>query len=496
MRDDRRSDRRSVDNAVEGAVAASTEWESASLQLRSAALRYVADRLDSATHALVPIARSETHLDRARLESELQRTTGQLRFLADHILTGRHLRITMDIRDGGVIDIRRTMVPVGPVAVFAASNFPFAFSVAGGDTASALAAGCTVVVKTHPGHPMLSAAVFDVVSDALVAAGAPEGTIEAVGGFDAGVALVAHPLIRAGAFTGSTAGGRALFDVAARRAVPIPFYGELGSINPVFVSRGAAAHRADAIAAGFAESYTRGSGQFCTKPGIIVVPAGFDLPRRIADHVASVTVGPLLTAAIRERFDESEERLLHEGAFETLVAGPGTIAAPAPALFHADAARALSRPDLLVEERFGPSAIVVEYGDDRELAELTNVVSGTLTATIHAEPDEDVRDLLERLRARAGRLIWNDWPTGVTVSHAMQHGGPYPSSTSPTSTSVGSAAIERFLRPVSYQSFPQSALPLELRNTNSAQLERSVNGHVSTAEVELSTPSSSEEPHQ
>jgi NADP-dependent aldehyde dehydrogenase len=351
-------------------------------------------------------------------------------------------------------------VPIGPVLVFAAGNFPFAFSVAGGDTSSALAAGCPVVLKAHPGHPALSEATAGVVLTALRSVGAPAGVFALIHGDEAGRAAIVDPRVAAGAFTGSITGGRALFDLAVSRPVPIPFFGELGSVNPVFVTRAAASRRPDTIAAGFVDSFTLGAGQFCTKPGVLLVPSDSRIPRLLADHAAH-PAQPLLNSRIQAGFRRSLTRLREHSQVRPLVSTPdGPDGEPGPVLLTTPLSAVLASPDVLLEECFGPAAIVVTYDDEQQLLQVAEQMPGQLTATIFGEIDDDIAPVLvEVATERSGRVLWNQWPTGVSVTHAQQHGGPYPATTAPATTSVGTAAISRFLRPVAYQGLPHALLP-------------------------------------
>ncbi len=448
-------------------------------EVRAAALRAVADALDGAAGELVPIAHRETNLPESpRLHAELERTTFQLRLLAEAVVDGGYLDVTIDSPDtcwpaGGRPDLRRMQVPLGPVAVFAASNFPFAFSVAGGDTAAALAVGCPVVVKAHPGHRLLSDRVAAVVSGALASAGVPAGAFGVLHGLEEGRALVLDPRIRAGAFTGSLAGGRALFDLAASR--PIPFYAEMGSVNPVFVTAAAAEERAEGIAQGYVASFTLGAGQFCTKPGLVFVPAAS--ADAFESHVAAALAGhvaaPLLNSDIATRYAADRDALRSHPAVRELVPGGDT----APTLLGCDAADLLAAPGELLTECFGPTSVVVRYSSADELLACARAFTGELTATVHGTtPDHEVSTLMAVLSERAGRVLWNGWPTGVSVTYAMQHGGPYPATTEPGHTSVGTASLRRFLRPVVYQNMPQALLPEALRDGNPLGVPRRMNG--------------------
>ncbi|GAA4619318.1 aldehyde dehydrogenase (NADP(+)) [Actinoallomurus liliacearum] len=438
--------------AALGVAAAKAARPLAELPLpdRAALLEAVADALEAAADELVPLADAETALGATRLSGEVERTTGQLRLLAGE---ARGEGFQQDVAEPGFV---RALLPIGPVAVYAASNFPFAFSVAGGDTASAWAAGCPVIVKAHPGHPRTSARTAEIVTEALAKAGAPEGTFAIVHGFDAGMALINDPNIRAAGFTGSVRGGRALFDAAASRPDPIPFYGELGSINPVFVTEAAVAARGEEIARGYVGSFTLGSGQFCTKPGLLFLPAGHGLEPVLSAAVAAVAAPALLTPQITDGFRTGVERLA--GATRTVAEGAGAH------LFAVSAEEFAARPEL-TEECFGPASVIVEYSSEEELRAAVAAVPGSLTATVHAEPSDAglARGLVAELARHVGRIVYNGWPTGVAVNRSMQHGGPWPATTAPLHTSVGTAAIRRFQVPVAFQGLPDDLLPPTVR---------------------------------
>jgi NADP-dependent aldehyde dehydrogenase len=447
---------------------------------RATWLTAVADALDAAAGELIPLADEESHLGTTRLTGELARTTAQLRLFATAIVEGSYLEATIDHPDPTTTpprpDLRRILRPLGPVAVFSASNFPFAFSVAGGDTASALAAGCPVIVKGHSAHPRLSRRTAGLVAGALAAAGAPEGIFGHVEGRETGVALVQHPEVRAVGFTGSLHGGRALFDLASSRPDPIPFYGELSAVNPVLITAAALDARADELAAGLAASFTLGAGQFCTNPGVVFVPAGSDFAARVAAAVGAPASVPMLTDGIAAAFASGLDALAARDDVD-VVAGdveqqPGTGAAVVLAT-TASAVRA--DPGALLAECFGPSTLVVEYDDVHDALAAIRAVGGSLTATVHAEPGEELGGILAVLTEVAGRVLFAGWPTGVAVSWAQQHGGPWPSTTS-IHTSVGVTALRRFLRPVAYQDAPEAALPVELREENELGIPRRVDG--------------------
>ncbi|MFD5368840.1 aldehyde dehydrogenase (NADP(+)) [Streptomyces sp. NPDC127103] len=451
--------------------------------VRAAFLRTAADLLQESGERIVETADAETALGPVRLNGELARTTAQLRAFADVVDRGAFLDIRIDLPDPAAVpprpDLRRWKIPLGVVAVYAASNFPLAFSVPGGDTASALAAGCPVVIKAHPDHPATSELCAALLRRAAAKAGLPEDVVVLVHGFDAGVALVGHPLVAAAGFTGSVRGGRALFDAAAARPVPIPFHGELGSLNPVVLTPAAVEERAEEIGAGLAGSMTLGAGQFCTKPGFVLAPSGEAGDRFVGALTAALGDSePAVMLDHRMRGDfltRTREMALDEGVTAPVhpeAGGPHTVRAG----FLAVSVRTLVDDDRrdLTEECFGPVTVVARYDSRTEITEALARVPGNLTATLHIAErgeDEDAAPLLAALTPLAGRVLVNGWPTGVAVAAAQHHGGPYPATTS-TATSVGATAIERWLRPVTYQSTPERLLPPELRDGNPLGLPR------------------------
>lgn len=452
---------------------------------RAVLLEAVAGALDGAGPELIALADAETALGTTRLTGELARTTAQLRLFADAVREGSWCEAMVDLPDPAAIpprpDVRRLLRAIGPVGVFAASNFPFAFSVAGGDTASALAAGCPVVVKAHPSHPGLSARTGEVVAGALRAAGAPDGTFAVLHGEQAGRDLVTHPAVRAVGFTGSLHGGRALHDLAASRPDPIPFYGELGSLNPAVVTPAAVAARGAEIARGFVGSFTLGGGQFCTKPGLLFLPSGHGLTAELTGALSGVTEPALLNARIRDAYADGVRALAAVPGVTELSGGAATGAGYAahPALLSVSSAGLVEHAGTLLTECFGPVSLIVEYDGADDLLRALAAVPGSLTGTVHGEPDEPgglPAVLLAALGGRAGRVIWNGWPTGVAVCWAMQHGGPWPATTAALHTSVGVTAMRRFLRPVAYQDVPDGLLPPELADANPLGLPRRVNG--------------------
>lgn len=477
--------------------------------VRAALLRRAADQLDGAGERIVAAADAETALGPGRLTGELARTTYQLRAFADLVEEGAFLDVRIDHADPALTpprpDLRRYKIPLGVVAVYAASNFPLAFSVPGGDTASALAAGCPVVVKAHPDHPATSELCAALLRRAAAEVGVPEAVVGLVHGFDAGIELVRHPLIAAAGFTGSVRGGRALYDAAAARPHPIPFHGELGSLNPVVVTEAAAEERAEEIGTGLAGSMTLGTGQFCVKPGLVLAPrgpAGDRLEHALTEAVSDTEAGVLLDHRMRDAFIDGVrqraalpgvEAPVTPGAGGDHTVGAGFLTVPAAHLADGDGTH-----DLLLEECFGPVTVLARYTDETEIGAVLARLPGNLTATLQlgaaecggedgapeasgegtgcagAGPGRGAR-LLAALTPLAGRVVVNGWPTGVAVAPAQHHGGPYPATTS-TSTSVGGTAVERWLRPVAYQDTPPALLPPELREDNPLRLPRRVDG--------------------
>lgn len=442
-------------------------------------LRAVASALEGAAPELVRVAERETALGEGRLSGEVGRTTHQLRMFAEVIEEGAYLEAIIDHADPAAgqprPDLRRMLRPLGPVAVFAASNFPFAFSVAGGDTASALAVGCPVVVKIHPGHEELSRATASIVKTTLAAAGAPDGTFATVSGHDAGVALVQHPHIQAAAFTGSLNGGRALADLAAAREAPIPFFGELGSINPVVVTRAADRARGAELGEGLAGSFQLGTGQFCTKPGLVFVPEDSLVEKTLRALIGS-RPHRMLTPSIAAGFHAGVADLLAVPGVERVLGGQGGVGAEAVPVVVATSVGDLARhSDALFAEVFGPVTVLIRYRDEGDVARALDALHGSLTATLHAEPDDDVSKLLAKLERIAGRILFAGWPTGVAVNWAQHHGGPWPSTTS-QHTSVGASATRRFQRPIAYQDAPEHLLPAALRDGNPLGIPRRVDG--------------------
>ncbi|HEY0792377.1 MAG TPA: aldehyde dehydrogenase (NADP(+)) [Chthoniobacterales bacterium] len=455
---------------------------------RAQFLHRIAETVEALGEPLIELCSAETALASDRLRGERARTVNQLRMFADLVEEGSWVdaRIDTALPDRKPVpkpDLRRILRPLGPVAVFSASNFPLAFSVAGGDTASALAAGNPVVVKPHPGHPGTSRLVGQAVSAAAEQSGAGNWTFHLLddSSVEAGAALVQHPAIRGVSFTGSLPAGRALFDLAARRPEPIPVFAEMGCLNPLVVLPGALRARGEAIVRALTGSVTVGVGQFCTKPGLVLGLTGAELDgfcQQLGAALEQVPPGQMLYPGIADRFEASLQGVAEFSSH----AGGGH-------LLRADS-RAFRDHPKLREEIFGPATLVVGCDDEADLLQTLRGLAGQLTATVHLEPAEFAAGgpLIEILQLKAGRLIVNGYPTGVEVCPSMQHGGPYPATTDPRFTSVGTAAIQRFARPVCYQNFPENLLPPELRDRNARGIWRLINGQLTKDHVGGSTP--------
>lgn len=475
-----------LENVVAKATAAALAFAATTAEDRARALVAIANALENNKPRLVEIAMRETGLTEPRLTGEVTRTAVQLRLMAEAVTAGGYLDARIDPADPAFVlgprpDVRRTHVPLGPVINFSASNFPFAFSVMGGDSAAILAAGCPLLVKAHSGHPELSDATAEVAAAALADAGMPEGVFHLVHGRDAGVEILKDPRIKAGSFTGSIRVGRLLADIAASRPAPIPFYGELGSVNPVFITADAIAERAGEIAAGYLTSVSGSAGQLCTKPGFVFAPGASPLPAAIKSAAGVPAAHRLLDPRIATGFDTRRSEVLNtpgvtvvlDGSMQFDEAGHGwatpTIVAVSLEDFRTGHAS-------LVEESFGPLSIIVETPKGTDLASLLpEFYEGNLTGTLHLSSQEatgttanaaELQELVTAMSRQVGRVLFNGWPTGVAVTPAQQHGGPWPATTNDASTSVGTAAIGRFLRPVAFQNAPQAFLPAELRDDN------------------------------
>ncbi|MBU0556395.1 MAG: aldehyde dehydrogenase (NADP(+)) [Alphaproteobacteria bacterium] len=451
-------------------------YRATSREARAAFLERCGEEIIALGDALIENAMRESGLPRARLEGERGRTVGQLRMFADVVRKGwwQQLRIDPAMPERQPLprpDLRLRMIPVGPVAVFGASNFPLAFSTAGGDTASALAAGCPVVVKGHPAHPATAALVAQAMSAAVKACGLPDGVFSQITGpsHELGAALVQDPRIAAVGFTGSRAGGLALLRLAQAREVPIPVYAEMSSINPVLLLPEALKARGGALGTAFVGSLTMGAGQFCTNPGLLLALEGDGLDAFVASATEGVKAAQpqtMLTAGIREAYLKGVEAFASHAEVETLATGaPGEGTCGGTSLFQTTAKAFLADPNL-ANEVFGASGLLVRCTSEDEMIALIRALEGQLTATLHMDTGDEplAARLLPLLERKVGRILANGWPTGVEVSHAMVHGGPFPATSDGRTTSVGSLAIDRFLRPVSYQNLAQSVLPEPLRD--------------------------------
>ena len=479
-----------INRAAEAAAEAASELSNASAEEIAGFLESIAEQLERVKDELVARAAAESGLPTQRLNGEHGRTTGQIRMFAQLAREGSWVdaRIDTALPERQPLprpDLRRMLFPIGPVAVFGASNFPLAFSVAGGDTASALAAKNPVIVKAHPAHPGASEIAASAIVKAARATGMPAGIFSMVQGVspEVSLALVHHPAVKAVGFTGSQRAGRSLFEAAARRDEPIPVYAEMGSVNPVFLLPGALAEREAAIARGLRDSVTLGVGQFCTCPGLAIGVEGAQLSglaNSLAELFREAPAGTMLHKGILSAYEEGLKRA-------RAVPGTSIVESGAAAAMERTESRAallqvsgdtFLKNGELAEEIFGPSTVLVRCSSPEQMAEVARSLPGTLTATVHGtEADlENHRELVAVLANRAGRLIFNGYPTGVEVSPAMHHGGPWPATTDAKYTSVGTAAILRFARPVCFQNFPQTALPPELRDGNPRKIWRMMNG--------------------
>ncbi|WP_020680607.1 aldehyde dehydrogenase (NADP(+)) [Marinobacterium rhizophilum] len=478
-----------VDQACTLAAQAFDTFRESTLEARAAFIEAIAENILNLGDALIERAMAESGLPRARIEGERGRTMGQLRLFASVVRAGNWLDVRIDpaMPDRAPLpraDLRLRQIPLGPVAVFGASNFPLAFSVAGGDTASALAAGCPVVVKAHSAHPGTSELVGRAIQQAVADAGLPEGVFSLLfgSGRDVGANLVAHPAIKAVGFTGSRNGGTALMNIAANRPEPIPVYAEMSSINPVFLMPAALQARGDAIAKGFVGSLAMGAGQFCTNPGLVIAVEGAELDQFLqtaATALADVAAQTMLTPGIYQAYSEGVAQLKGNAGVTAVAEG---IAGQGPnqcqAGLYVTSAEAFLADERLCDEVFGASSLVIKCRSIEEFALVAEHLEGQLTATLQLdEADiEQARALLPVLERKAGRILCNGYPTGVEVCHAMVHGGPFPATSDSRTTSVGSAAILRFLRPVCYQDLPAALLPEALQDANPLGVRRLFDG--------------------
>lgn len=464
-----------VNAACEGAEEAFWSYGYTTREERAAFLNTIADEIEARAEAITQIGSQETGLPEARLQGERGRTTGQLRLFASHILAGDYLDRRHDVAlpDRQPLprpDLKMVQRPIGPVAVFGASNFPLAFSTAGGDTAAALAAGCPVVVKGHSAHPGTGEIVAEAIHAAIHKCGIHPGVFSLIQGGkrDVGTSLVTHPLINAVGFTGSLGGGRALFDLCAQRPHPIPFFGELGSVNPMFILPTANAARGAAIAQGWAASLTMGAGQFCTNPGIAIVMEGpdgdafVDAMTKALEPIGSQT---MLTEGIASAYHAGRDRIAGTVGVQEVLTSMCDVTRSATPYLYATSGKEWLENEILAEEVFGPLGMIVRVADEAEMLAIARSLQGQLTVTLHMDAGDTElgRRLMPVLERKAGRVLANGYPTGVEVCDAMVHGGPYPASTNFGATSVGTLSIRRFLRPVCYQSLPDALLPDDLK---------------------------------
>lgn len=481
-----------VNRAVQGAAEAFRIMRRYSAPTLATFLDTVADAIEKLGAMLLETADAETGLGLPRLESERGRTTTQLRLFANLLREGSYVEAIIDTaiperQPSPRPDLRRMLIPLGPVGVFGAGNFPFAFGAAGGDTASAFAAGCPVIVKAHPGHPGTS----ELFARAIQAAGEqcefPPGFYSLIQGNTAhvGQALVTHPQLEAVGFTGSLSGGRALFDAAAKRPRPIPVFAEMGSVNPIVILPGALKARGDAVAEGLVNSVTLGSGQFCTKPGLVFVIDDTESQAfiaRVSELMDRQRPGVMLNQATLDHLSRGVERTLASGSVleRTEVDQIDSAYYCFPNTVLQTTAEAFIRDVSLQNEHFGPVTMFVMCPTMDDLVQAVDALHGNLTAAVHSEAEElsITGELFSRLREKTGRLIWNGFPTGVEVVYAMQHGGPYPATTTPQTTSVGQAAIKRFMRPVAFQNLPDTLLPNALQDANPLNIWRIVNNEM------------------
>lgn len=464
-------------------------YRNISLQQRATFLETIADRILALGDILIERAMAETGLPKMRLEGERGRTVGQLKLFTSVLRAGNWVdaRIDPAMPDRTPLprpDLRMRHIPLGPVTVFGASNFPLAFSVAGGDTASALAAGCPVIVKAHSAHPGTSELVGKAINAAAIDCGMPEGVFSLIfgGGREVGAELVAHPFIKAVGFTGSRTGGLSLMNVAANRSEPIPVYAEMSSINPVFLLPNALSNNTAALAAGFVTSLTMGAGQFCTSPGLVIGLAGDDLASFIDTASSVLSEAPaqtMLTSGIHNAYKEGVDKL---SANEDATEIAGGLESDQPnrcqAKIFATTAKQFLADNGLTDEVFGAASLIVQCDSVDEIVEVAENLEGQLTATLQLNDDDTAlaNRLLPVLERKVGRILCNGYPTGVEVCHAMVHGGPFPATSDSRTTSVGSAAIQRFLRPVCYQDMPAALLPAEIGNENILSLKRLKDG--------------------
>lgn len=490
-----------LEAAAQLAAAAFPKYRALGRGKRAGFLRQIASNLEGLGDALIHRVMAESALPEGRVRGELARTCGQLRFFAGIVEEGSWVDARLDLADPDRkplprADLRSMLRPLGPVAVFCASNFPLAFSVAGGDTASAFAAGCPVIVKAHSSHLGTAEMCGAAIRDAAEQTGMPEGIFSLLftSGHEIAQALVAYPAIKAGGFTGSRGGGLKLLEIARSRPEPIPFYAEMSSVNPVFILPHALEQRGAQIAAGLSGSITLGVGQFCTNPGIVLAPKGTSgdaMAAELGEKIRATAPAAMLNAHILGSYAKVVGTRMSDSQVRAVAVADTVANRASAALFEADAETFLKTPELS-EEMFGPASILVRYQGIEQALELTRTMEGNLTATIHHAPGDeaDCAKLIAALETRVGRILFNGFPTGVEVCQAMVHGGPYPSTSDGRSTSVGGRAIDRFVRAVCYQDAPPAMLPEELQDGNPAGIARLVNGVLQQQPKQTQTASS------
>jgi len=482
-----------IDQLFNAATEAFFQYKNVSANLKADFLDKIAEVIEANRSVIVPVAVEESNLPEGRINGELGRTTGQIKLFANMVREGNWLEATIDPGDSHreplpKADIRKMLVPIGPVVVFGASNFPLAFSTAGGDTISALAAGCPVIYKGHPAHPQTSRLVADCIHKAVISSNLPEGVfIHVEGGIEIGQLLVQHPLAKAVAFTGSYMGGKALFDLASKREEPIPVYAEMGSVNPVFTFPQKLSNELVPLAQSYTNSLTMGSGQFCTNPGLIFVPRehAHEFETAIAQELRNIAGAPMLHPGIAKAYYESIEYYQSREELRWVkVADPKHLINGSAALAEIKAADWLA-DDVFQKEVFGAFALMVVYDSPNQLMEAAKKLHGQLTITVWGDVAELKQNaaLLNVLEEKCGRLLFQGVPTGVEVGYAMQHGGPFPSTTDSRSTSVGAGAIKRFARPIAFQDMPADLLPDVLKNENPMKIVRQVNGKFTVEKI-------------
>lgn len=468
---------------IADAVIARGEFDKWDQGKRIELLELIATELDAASEELVALATKETHLTNARLVGEVGRMSGQWRHMAAVLKNKDYLQITIDLAESTSQpprpDLRKSNIPIGVVGIFGASNFPFGFGVGGGDTASAIAAGCPVIIKANPGHPETSKKIFEIMANCGDRLSAPTGLFGLLESFDDGIKLVQHDDVSAIAFTGSTDGGRKLFNIAQSRAEPIPFYGELGGLNPIFVTEEASKSNAQAIAQGFLDSVSLGAGQFCTKPGFLILVNGAEIKQELSQLITKSSVHEMLNEGIRKAHNLKRKEFSELSYIRLLATSPTIDSDIEPlTIFEISADDLLNNKNASLVEIFGPTAVVVDCETSQQALMVAKAFDGTLASGVHGETGDELMQLgiIDLLSRISGRVIMNAWPTGVSVTWSMQHGGPYPASTNSLFTSVGADSIVRFRRPIVYQNFPENLLPDHLQNKNLDLYPRRFNG--------------------